>query len=114
WTSRRERRVPMSRKRWKARSSLAARTSAERNRSKKREQRMRKLGAILIVGSAVALAASDEPDGLVLAPGFHASVVAERLGPIRHLAVRGNGNIYISTPQNQGWWFNANRIKVVR
>ncbi len=37
-----------------------------------------------------------EPDGLVLPPGFHAAVVADGLGPIRHMALRGN-DIYIST-----------------
>jgi glucose/arabinose dehydrogenase len=44
-----------------------------------------------------------EPDGLTLPPGFHATVVAEGLGPIRHLAVRDNGDIYVSTrhPRNQ-------------
>jgi glucose/arabinose dehydrogenase len=62
---------------------------------------MKTLGAILIMASAVAFAASEEPDSLTLPSGFHASVVAEGLGPIRHLAVRGNGNIYVSTPQNQ-------------
>jgi glucose/arabinose dehydrogenase len=40
---------------------------------------------------------AEEPDGLVLPPGFHASVVAEGLGPLRHLAVRPNGDIYAST-----------------
>jgi glucose/arabinose dehydrogenase len=40
---------------------------------------------------------ADEPDGLVLPPGFHATVVAEGVGPARHLAVRSNGDIYIST-----------------
>ena len=44
---------------------------------------------------------SDEPDGLVLPPGFHATVVAEALGAIRHIAVAGNGNIYISTARDQ-------------
>ncbi len=38
-----------------------------------------------------------EPDGLVLPPGFHAVVVAEGLGPIRHMAIRDNGDIYVST-----------------
>jgi glucose/arabinose dehydrogenase len=38
-----------------------------------------------------------EPDGLILPPGFHASVVADGLGPIRHMAIRQNGDIYIST-----------------
>jgi glucose/arabinose dehydrogenase len=62
---------------------------------------MRTVGAILIVGWAVAFATAEEPDGLTLPPGFHAGVVAEGLGPIRHLAVRGNGDIYLSTPRNQ-------------
>jgi glucose/arabinose dehydrogenase len=42
-------------------------------------------------------ALAEEPDGLTLPPGFHASVVAEGLGPLRHLAVRPNGDIYAST-----------------
>src|SRR5689334_18887236 len=58
------------------------------------------LGAILIAASALAVAA-EQPDGFALPPGFQATVVAEGLGQIRHLAVRGNGNIYLSTPQNQ-------------
>ena len=62
---------------------------------------MKTFGAFLIVSAAVGVLASNEPDGLTLPPGFHAAVVAEGLGPIRHLAVRGNGNIYISTPHNQ-------------
>lgn len=40
---------------------------------------------------------AQQQDGLTLPPGFHSSVVAEGLGPIRHLAVRGNGDIYVST-----------------
>lgn len=44
-----------------------------------------------------ASAATTEPDGLVLPTGFHATVVAEGLGPIRHMAVRENGDIYVST-----------------
>lgn len=47
----------------------------------------------LLAGPAFA----EEPDGLTLPPGFHASVVAEGLGPLRHLAVRPNGDIYAST-----------------
>jgi glucose/arabinose dehydrogenase len=59
------------------------------------------LCAMVIAASTVILAAGPEPDGLTLPAGFHATVVAEGLGAIRHLAVRGNGNIYISTPQGQ-------------
>src|SRR5215475_6780726 len=55
----------------------------------------------VIGASALAPAAVDEPDGLRLPAGFHAAVIAEGLGPIRHLAVRGNGDIYISTPREQ-------------
>jgi glucose/arabinose dehydrogenase len=60
---------------------------------------------ILVFLLAAGLAFSAEPDGLVLPPGFHASIVSEGLGPIRHLAVRPNGDLYISTPvdrQNKG------------
>lgn len=49
---------------------------------------------VALLAAAPALAA--EPDGLILPDGFHASVVAEGLGPIRHLALRGN-DIYVST-----------------
>jgi glucose/arabinose dehydrogenase len=49
---------------------------------------------IALLAAAPALAA--EPDGLTLPKGFHASVVAEGLGPIRHMALRGN-DIYVST-----------------
>jgi len=58
---------------------------------------------VLLLAAGLAFAA--EPDGLVLPPGFHASVVSEGLGPVRHLAVRSNGDLYISTPidrQNKG------------
>ena len=49
---------------------------------------------VALLAAAPALAA--EPDGLTLPPGFHASVVADGLGPIRHMALRGN-DIYVST-----------------
>ena len=39
---------------------------------------------------------ADEPDGLILPKGFHAKVVADNLGPIRHMALRGH-DIYVST-----------------
>lgn len=59
------------------------------------------VAAILTLGASVALLAgpsrAQEPDGLTLPPGFHATIVAEGLGPIRHIAVRGNGDIYVST-----------------
>jgi len=62
---------------------------------------MKKLLFVLAAGFAFA----GEPDGLILPSGFHANVVSEGLGPIRHLAVRPNGDLYISTPvdrQNKG------------
>src|SRR5206468_5593486 len=49
---------------------------------------------VAVVAAAPALAA--EPDGLTLPPGFHATVVAEGLGSIRHMAMRGN-DLYVST-----------------
>src|SRR3954452_2097161 len=58
------------------------------------------LVATLAAAAAVVAFAADEPDGLTLPPGFHASVVADSLGPIRHVAVRPNGDIYFSTPKD--------------
>ena len=53
------------------------------------------LAAALMLSAAPAFAA--EVDGLTLPSGFHASVVAEGLGPIRHMAVSDKGDIYVST-----------------
>ena len=47
----------------------------------------------LIAGPALAA----EPDDMTLPQGFHATVVADGLGAVRHLAVRENGDIYLST-----------------
>lgn len=66
---------------------------------------MKTLLAVLIVASALAVGFAEEPDGLTLPAGFHATVVAEGLGAIRHLAVRDNGDVYVSTAvdrQNSG------------
>src|SRR6218665_598698 len=54
------------------------------------------LAAAFVAAPAFAAEPAKEPDGLVLPKGFHASMVAEGLGPIRHMAVRGN-DIYVST-----------------
>lgn len=43
-----------------------------------------------------------EPDGLVLPPHFHASVVATGIKGLRHLAVRPDGDLYASTRTNNG------------
>ena len=48
-------------------------------------------------GIACGSAWATEPDGLTLPAGFHATVVAEGLGPIRHIAIRDNGDMYVST-----------------
>ncbi|HKU54090.1 MAG TPA: hypothetical protein VJP60_01905 [Rhizomicrobium sp.] len=40
---------------------------------------------------------ADEPDGLVLPAGFHASIVADGLKGIRHLAFRNRDTLYVST-----------------
>jgi glucose/arabinose dehydrogenase len=57
---------------------------------------IRILSATFIAVMAAAPALAAEPDGLTLPPGFHASVVADGLGPIRHMALRGD-DIYVST-----------------
>jgi glucose/arabinose dehydrogenase len=55
------------------------------------------IAAVAVMPSVAAgQANAAEPDGLVLPPGFHAEVVADGLGPIRHMALRGN-DIYVST-----------------
>lgn len=56
--------------------------------------RLTALAGLLLVSAP---AWASEPDNLVLPPGFHASVVAEALGPARHLAIREDGDIYVST-----------------
>jgi len=47
--------------------------------------------------SAFGPAFADEPDGLVLPEGFHASIVADGLKGVRHLAFRNKDTLYIST-----------------
>lgn len=61
---------------------------------------MKLTSVALIAAAAIVAVAAEEPDGLTLPPGFHASVVADSLGPVRHLAVRPNGDIYLSTPKD--------------
>jgi glucose/arabinose dehydrogenase len=56
----------------------------------------RTLSVAFVALLAAAPAMGAEPDNLVLPSGFHATVVAENVGPIRHMAVRGN-DIYVST-----------------
>ena len=48
----------------------------------------------LATGAAIA---ADEPDGLILPAGFHASIVADGINGARHLAFRDNGDLYVST-----------------
>ena len=60
--------------------------------------RMLSVAFLALMAAAPALA--QEPDGLILPKGFHATVVAENLGPIRHMALRGR-DIYVSTRHGQ-------------
>lgn len=62
-----------------------------------------KLGYLLLAACLSALAApawADEPDNIHLPQGFHATVVADHLGVLRHLAFRDNDNLYVSTQWN--------------
>lgn len=53
-------------------------------------------GLMAMAGLGQAQAA--EPDNLILPPGFHATVVADGLGPfVRHLAFRDKETLYVST-----------------
>ena len=58
------------------------------------------LAACLAGPSFVGASWADEPDGLKLPPGFHASVVADHLGVLRHLAFRDANDLYVSTQWN--------------
>ncbi|HJS45527.1 MAG TPA: hypothetical protein VJ753_03920, partial [Rhizomicrobium sp.] len=60
----------------------------------------RTLSVVFMALMAAAPVLAAEPDGLILPSGFHASVVAEGLGPIRHMALRGH-DIYVSTRHGQ-------------
>ena len=61
---------------------------------------MKILGTVLAASSMLALIApvfAAEPDGLVLPPGFHATVVGDLGNAVRHIAVRDNNTLYVST-----------------
>ena len=50
-----------------------------------------------LTGGAAGPACDPDNGGLKLPPGFCAAVVAENIGPARHLAVAPNGDLYVST-----------------
>jgi glucose/arabinose dehydrogenase len=55
---------------------------------------------VLIAGFTFAAAApAADNDGLILPPGFHATVVHEGVGFARHIAIRDNGDLYVATRQ---------------
>ena len=55
----------------------------------------------ILTFAATVVCFAGQPDDLKLPDGFHATVVAEGLGQIRHLTVRDNGDIYVSTPKDK-------------
>jgi len=57
------------------------------------------LFAALLLGTLAhgALTPAENNDGLILPPGFRAIVVAEKLKPLRNLAVAPNGDLYAKT-----------------
>ena len=59
-------------------------------------------GAFALGVAAAATAWADEPDGLKLPKGFHATVVTDALPSARHIAVRDNGDLYVSTRPAKG------------
>ncbi|MES2294255.1 MAG: sorbosone dehydrogenase [Pseudomonadota bacterium] len=59
---------------------------------------MKTLATALLLTIAATPVLAGESAGLMLPPGFHATIVADGLGAgARHVAVRGNGDIYVST-----------------
>lgn len=59
--------------------------------------RTKALFVAFIAASGLIVAAADQPDGLKLPDGFRATVVAEGVGAVRHIAIRDNGDLYLST-----------------
>ena len=58
---------------------------------------MKLLLSVAVAALCAGPALAQQVDGLKLPAGFHASVVADGLGGIRHIAVRDNGDLYVST-----------------
>ncbi|MBN9553222.1 MAG: PQQ-dependent sugar dehydrogenase [Alphaproteobacteria bacterium] len=74
---------------------------------------MKTLAAALLVTIAATPAFAGESAGLMLPPGYHATVVADGLGAgARHVAVRSNGDIYISTRKGRDQPQSAGMIAV--
>ncbi len=58
---------------------------------------------LLLAASLLALSgpvSAQDNDGLKLPPGFHATVVADHLGVLRHLTFRDNDDLYVATQWN--------------
>lgn len=56
----------------------------------------------LALGLLTGATLAQEPDGLTLPIGFHATVVAEGVGAARHITVRDNGDLYVSMRRVKG------------
>ncbi|MGH8265135.1 MAG: PQQ-dependent sugar dehydrogenase [Steroidobacterales bacterium] len=65
--------------------------------------------SILFAALCGALAAAADNDGLVLPKGFTATVVHPGVGLARHIAVRINGDLYVTTHQFEFLGFAASR-----
>ncbi|HWY63102.1 MAG TPA: PQQ-dependent sugar dehydrogenase [Rhizomicrobium sp.] len=63
---------------------------------------MKKSLAVFAVTLAAGPALAAEPDGLILPPGFHASIVADGLTGARHMAFGPNDDLYVSTSTARG------------
>jgi glucose/arabinose dehydrogenase len=63
-----------------------------------RQANMKGFAAACVLVLAALPTFAAESDGLILPPGFHASLVTEGLGPmVRHLAFRDMNHLYVST-----------------
>jgi glucose/arabinose dehydrogenase len=59
-------------------------------------------GAVSIRGGAAAPACDPDNGGITLPAGFCATVVADQLGPARHLVVAPNGDLFVSLQNRRG------------
>ncbi len=73
-----------------------------------------RIASSLLAGLACAASFAADNDGLVLPKGFTATVVHEGVGVARHIAIRDNGDLYVTTHQLAFLGFDpAKRIGIV-
>ncbi|MDY6941404.1 MAG: PQQ-dependent sugar dehydrogenase [Pseudomonadota bacterium] len=69
------------------------------------------LASPIAIGDALSSNCHTEDAGIVLPPGFCATIFADGLGTARHLAVRDNGDVLVMSPDTDGGtWMGKPRV----